>query len=340
MRLGISVGHNVQNVSHFNAIAKLADDRGFSSLSVAETYGSDAVALLASLAHATTRITLATSILPLAARRPAATAMAAMTIDMLSKGRFRLGLGVSGPQVVEGWFGVPFHKPLTATREYVHLVRTIVARSDVVQECGEIYSMPTTQEGSTGLGKPLKSILHPLRPNIDIYLAATGPKNIELAAEIADGWLPLFYSPERTELFEASLSLGARRRALEHSLKRAPTVPLAVGGDITECIDRLRPYYARYFGGMGARGANFHNDLLRRYGHERAAEAVQQHYLDRNYGAANAAIPASLIDELALVGPVDRIAERLIEWFDSGVDEVLLRTTDLEEITRISTIIE
>src|SRR6516164_3835281 len=254
-----------------------AERLGYDSVWTSESYGSDAVTPVAWIAALTTRINVGTRIMQMAGRTPAATAMTAMTLDGLSGGRFRLGLGVSGPQVVEGWHGQPFGRPLRRTREYVAIVRSILRREKPLEHRGEDYQIPYAGSDATGLGKPLKSILHG-RPDLPIYLAAVGPKNVALAAEIADGWLPIFFSPERLGVLRSSLDEGFARAGGGKSLAHfdiAPTVPVVVGDDVEACRATIKPRLALYVGGMGARGRNFYNDLVRRYGYEAAAKSIQ-----------------------------------------------------------------
>jgi F420-dependent oxidoreductase-like protein len=305
-----------------------AERLGFDSIWSSETYGSDALTPLAWWGSQTQRVKLGTTIIQMSARRPTATAMAAMTMDHLSGGRFMLGLGVSGPQVVEGWYGEPFAKPLARTREYVGIVRDVVARRAPVGSDGEHYPLPLNggHAGTTGLGKPLKSILHPLRERIPTFLAAQGPKNIALAAEIGDGWLPLYYSPYHdAELYRPCLQEGfARRGGAPADFEIAPSVPFVVDDDVERAADTLRPMYALYFGGMGARGVNFHQQVVIRMGYGDLAGKIQDLYLDGKKDEAAAAVPTSLIEQLALIGPADKIRHDLEAWRDSPVTTILV----------------
>jgi F420-dependent oxidoreductase-like protein len=302
----------------------------------AEAYGSDAVTVLAYLAARTERIALGSAILQMPARTPAATAMTAMTLDGLSGGRFLLGLGLSGPQVVEGWHGVPYGRPLGRTREYVEIVRKAIAREAPLEHQGDHYQIPYTGQDATGLGKPLKSILHPLRPSIPIYLAAVGPRNIALTAEIADGWLPIFYSPEREDVLGDALDEGLSRAGRDAGeLEVAAAVMVAAGEDTAACRDQLRPFFALYLGGMGARGRNFYNDLACRYGFEAAAGEIQDLYLEGRKDEAAARVPDELIDEVALAGPIPRIVDRLEAWKASRVGTLLLGTHQPEVLSAL-----
>jgi len=302
-----------------------AERLGYGSVWTAEAYGSDAVTPAAWVAARTERIHVGTGIMQIAARTPAMTAMTAMTLDALSNGRFRLGLGVSGPQVVEGWHGQPFGRPLRKTREYVDIVRAVLRREKPVEFKGDYYEVPYTGPGATGLGKPLRSILHG-RADLPIYLAAVGPRNVALAAEIADGWIPVFFSPRRWPMFRgwleegfASAGNGARER-----FDVMPMVPVVMGDDAAACRSAVKPRIALYVGGMGARGRNFYNDIACRYGYEEAARTIQDLYLAGRKEEASAAVPDALVDEVALCGPRERIQDRLAEWTSTGVTTMLV----------------
>jgi len=306
------------------AIAE-ADRLGFDSIWTAEAYGSDVLTPLAWWGAATQNVRLGTAIMQMSARTPAAAAMAAMTMDHLSGGRFVLGLGVSGPQVVEGWYGRPFAKPLARTREYIGIVREIVARGGPVTADGPHYPLPYPD--GTGLGKPLKSTLHPVRERIPIFLGAEGPKNVALAGELCDGWLALFFSPHHQDFYREALAEGFARDGAAHdfdSFEVAATVPLIVHDDVEAAADMLRPMYALYFGGMGARGANFHNDVPRRMGYEDEATKIQDLYLDGKKDEAAAAVPTRLVEDLALIGPEDKVRAELQEWRESIATTLLV----------------
>ena len=297
---------------------------GYDSVWSAEAYGSDAVSPAAWIAARTARLHVGTGIMQMAGRTPAATAMTAMTLDALSGGRFRLGLGVSGPQVVEGWHGLPFGKPLVRTREYVEIVRAILRREKPLEYRGEYYQIPYAGPDATGLGKPLKSILHG-RPDIPIYLAAVGPKNVALAAEIADGWIPVYFSARRMTMFREWLDEGFRRAGKSGAgFDIMPMVGVVVGDDVEACRRPMKAKLALYVGGMGARGRNFYNDLARRYGYEDAARTIQDLYLAGRKAEAEAAVPDALVDEVALCGPRERIRERLVEWRSAGVTTLMV----------------
>jgi len=276
----------------------------------------------------TSQLRLGTAIAQLSARAPTATAMAAMSMDHLSGGRFILGLGVSGPQVVEGWYGRPFAKPLARTREYVGIVRDVLARQGPVTAPGPHYPLPLGEgEGVTGLGKPLKPTLHPLREDLPIFLGAEGPKNIALCGEIADGWLALFFSPHHEGFYREALAEGFARPGARHSFEDfevCATVPLIVHDDVEAAADMLRPMYALYFGGMGAKAANFHRDVPVRMGYETEVAKVQDLYLEGRKDEAAAAIPTRLVEELALIGPPDKIRHDLDAWRESLVTTMLV----------------
>jgi F420-dependent oxidoreductase-like protein len=275
----------------------------------------------------------------MSARQPAAAAMAAMTMDHLSGGRFILGVGVSGPQVVEGWYGRPFEKPLARTREYVKIVRDIVARKDGVTNEGPHYPLP--YPNGTGLGKPLKSTIHPVREDIPIFLGAEGPKNVALAAEICDGWLALFFSPRNQDFYKQALDEGFSREGARRSwddFEVCATVPLIVHDDVEQAADFLRPMYALYFGGMGARGANFHHDVAVRLGYEAEAKKVQDLYLEGKKEEAAAAIPTQLVEDLALIGPEDKIRGELDAWRES-IATTLLVAGDAAQLRRIADLV-
>jgi len=333
MRLGLSLGYWGARPGDALPLVQEAERLGYDSIWTAEAYGSDGLTPLAWIGALTSRIKLGTGILQMPARTPANTAMTAATLDLLSGGRVLLGLGVSGPQVVEGWHGIPYGKPLTRTREYISILRTIWERKEPLDFQGEEYHIPI--QGGTGLGKPLKITIHPLRPRIPIYLAAIGPKNIALAGEIADGWLPIFFAPERESAYLAPLDAGLARRespASPEPFDIAPSVNVVLGDDVQACRDLLKPMLALYIGGMGARGKNFYNDLASRYGYEAAAREIQDLYLDGKKKAAAAAVPDALVDEVALCGPKERIAERLEPWKKSRATTLILGTIQPEAL--------
>jgi F420-dependent oxidoreductase-like protein len=298
--------------------AQLAEQLGFESVWAGEAYGTDAVTPLTWAAACTQTLNVASAIMQIPARTPAATAMTALTLDRLSGGRFRLGLGTSGPQVVEGWHGLAFRKPLATTAEYIDIVRQICAANGKVELDGTVYQLPYRGPGSTGDGKALRSAFKPTR--IPILLAAIGPKNVELATRVGDGLLPMLWNPYRAhDIYPEVIA-----RAALGDFELAPTVPIAVGDDLDACRDQVRPLLTMYIGGMGSRTTNFYNLLIRRYGYEETAETVQSLFLAGERDAAAAAVPSALIDELALVGPPGHIAEQLAAWRTSGVTTLIL----------------
>ncbi|GAA4409777.1 LLM class F420-dependent oxidoreductase [Actinokineospora soli] len=316
MRLGLNMGYwGAGNDAANLALAREADRLGYSVAWVAEAYGSDAPSVLAWVAAQTERIDVGSAILQIPARRPTMAAMTAATLDTLSGGRFRLGLGVSGPQVSEGWYGVKFDKPLGRTREYVEIVRSALRRERVSYD-GQHFTLPLPG----GPGKPLKLTVHPVREEIPIYLASIGPKNLELTGEIADGWLAIFYSPEHGR--ESLERIAAGRAKVGKSLDGfdvVPTVPLVVQDDWEAAADTVRPYAALYVGGMGSREQNFYNNLACRMGFEAEAARVQDLYLAKDYAGAAAAVPVGFVDQTSLLGPKERIAEKMQALAESGV---------------------
>ena len=326
LRLGLNVGYWAGGPPPGAAESVVEAERlGFDSMWTAEAYGSDALIPLTWWGAATERLKLGTAIVQISARTPAATAMAAMTLDHLSGGRLLLGLGVSGPQVVEGWYGQSFEKPLARMREYIGVLRDIWARQGPVTNDGPHYPLPLP--GGTGLGKPLKSSIRPLREDIPIYLAAEGPKNIALAGELCDGWLALFYSPHHDSFYRQALEEGFARpgaRRTSEDFEVAATVPLIVTDDVEAAADALRPMYALYFGGMGARGTNFHANVAIRMGYEAEVEQIQELYLSGKKNEAAAAVPTRLLEQLTLIGPKEKIRDELEAWRESIVTTLLI----------------
>ncbi len=326
MKLGLQIGY--WGAAPPEGVAEQiteAEQLGFDSVWTAEAYGSDALTPLAWWGAATSKVKLGTSIVQLSARTPAATAMAAITLDHLSGGRFILGLGASGPQVVEGWYGQPYPKPLARTREYVEIIRRILERKQPVEFAGDHYTMPFA--GGTGLGKPLKSIVHPLRADLPIYLASEGPKNVALTAEIADGWLAIFYAPRVDGFYRAALDEGFARpgaRRAPEEFEVACTVPVVVSDDLEGAADLFRPFLALYIGGMGARDQNFHTEVFARMGYEGVARKVQDLYLDGRKDEAAAAVPMELINDVALIGPPGKIRDDLARWRESIATTLLI----------------
>jgi F420-dependent oxidoreductase-like protein len=305
---------------------KAAEDLGFDSVWTAEAWGSDVFSPLAYLAGHTSRIKLGTSVVQISARTPTATAMHALTLDHLSGGRLMLGLGVSGPQVVEGWYGQPYAKPLARTREYVEIVRRVLAREEPLEFHGEHYQHPYTGPGSVGLGKPLKAITHPLRREIPILLGAEGPKNVAMTAEIADGWIPLYYSPFRQEVYAEQLA-GAK-----DDFEVVALANINVTDDVEAALAPVKMMLAFYIGGMGAKGQNFHTKLLARMGFEEEAFAIQDLFFEGRRDEAVALVPDEFADEISLVGPPGRIRERLEVWRDSPVTTVTMYPSSPDQL--------
>jgi F420-dependent oxidoreductase-like protein len=326
MKLGLHVGYWGAGPPGGAQESILEAERlGFDSVWTAEAYGSDAVSPLAWWGSRTSSIKLGTNLIQLSARTPTATAMAAMTLDHLSGGRFVLGLGVSGPQVVEGWYGQPFPKPLARTREYVSIVRQVLAREAPVTFQGEHYPLP--YPGGLGLGKPLKPTVHPLRADVPIYLGAEGPKNVALAAEIADGWFPMFFSPREQSPYQKSLDEGFGRPGARHTpdtFEVAATVPVIIHDDVEQAADMMRPVLALYVGGMGARDMNFHFDVFARMGYEAEATRIQELYLAGKKDEAAAAVPTAMVEDVYLVGPKEKIRDDLEAWRESMVTTMIL----------------
>jgi F420-dependent oxidoreductase-like protein len=327
VKLGTTVGYWSAGPPHGAAeLFRLVDDLGFDSVWTAEAYGSDALTPLAWWGASTSRVRLGTGIAQLSARPPTSLAMAAMTLDHLSGGRVIVGVGASNPQVVEGWYGQPYPRPLERTREYIDVMRKVIARGGPVTYEGKHYQLPFP--GGTGLGKPLKSTLHPARTDLPIFLAAEGPKNVALAAEIADGWLPMFFSPKANDFYADALAQGfavpgARHAPATFEVAGGP-LAVVVDDDVDRAADALRPTLALYIGGMGARGVNFHHDVFVRLGYADVAAAVQDRYLAGDKAGAAAAIPTALVEDVALVGPLAKIRDELPVWKDTVLTTMIL----------------
>jgi len=320
MRLGLFQGYSGPKFSIDIDTVLEAENLGYDSVWTSEAYGSDAVTPAAWILARTTRINVGTGIIQMPARTPACAAMTALTLQALSGGRFILGIGPSGPQVIEGWHGVAYGRPLTRTREYVSIIRQIFAREAPVTHDGYHYQLPYTGTGASGLGKPLKSILHG-DPSLKIFTAAVAPAGIRTSAEIADGMFPIFMAPERFDVFQDDLEAGFAAAPAGKGLDNfeiAPIVPLAMGDDLEACRQPVRRHLALYIGGMGAPGKNFYNDYAKRLGYEEAAVKIQQLYLTGKKAEAEAEVPAELIDAIGLVGPKARIKERLAVWKDAA----------------------
>ncbi len=325
------IGHWVGEPFDAVALAREAESLGYRSIWASEAWSSDVVTVLTWIAAHTERIDVGAGVFQIPARTPAMTAMTAATLDHLSNGRFRLGLGTTGPGVSEGWHGAAFSDPIGRTREYVALVRTMLRRDEPVRFEGAHYRLPA--DGGTGSGLALKLGVRPLRHDVPIYLGAMGDRNVALAAETADGWMPLLFSPERADVFAPALEEGfARRGGRPQAFDVAPMVWVAIGEDVDACRNVVRPEVALYVGGMGPVNRNFYNRLVARMGFDEAAARIAEAYLDGRKAEAAAAVPDELVDEVALVGPVERVRERLSAWRGAGVTTIVVRTTDIEQL--------
>lgn len=320
MKLGFLMGYSGKQIHIPMDLIKHAESLGYDSVWTAEAYGSDAVTTATWVLAQTETIRVGTAIMQMPARSPAMTAMTTMSLAQMSGNRFICGLGASGPQVVEGWHGVPYGKPITRTREYIEIMRKIMAREGGVEYDGKIYQMPNKGEGTTGLGKPLKSILE-ANTDIPIYTASITPAGLKCAAEVADGVFPVWMDPAKYSVFADDFNAGFEKAGNGKGLKDfdvAPFVSVAMNDDLEAAFDSLRPWLALYIGGMGAKGRNFYNDYATRLGYGDAAEKIQDLYLSGQKQEAEAQVPNELLDEVALVGPADRIRERLSRWKDAG----------------------
>lgn len=326
MRLGLTFGYWGRGPAPgFVALAQEAERLGFDSVWTAESWGSDAFTPLTWIAAHTSRISLGTAITQMSARTPTATAMHALTLDHLSEGRMMLGLGLSGPQVVEGWYGRPFPgSPLAFTREYVDVIRQVLRRHDPVLLDGRYVQHPYRGPDGTGLGKPLKPITHPLRADLPIFIGAQGPRNIHLATQIADGWLSLYWSPYNTDVYADAL------RDKPKDFRIAAMVQIVVNADLQQAMSAIKERLAFYVGGMGAKDRNFHADAMRRFGYGEQVERIQELFLAGRREEAVAAVPSAYVDEIALVGPAGRIRERFEAWAaDDRVTDMIVGAQDL-----------
>ena len=334
MKLGLQLGYwQAHPTPGFVELAQEVERLGYDSVWTAEAWGSDCFSPLCWIGAHTSRIKLGTSVCQLSARTPAATAMHAMTIDHLSGGRMILGLGVSGPQVVEGWYGMPFAKPLARTREYVSILRKIWKREEPVTNEGPHYPLPYHGPNAWGLGKPLRSITHPLRPDIPIFLGAEGPKNVAMATEICDGWLPLYYSPFRPQVYAESLA------GMKPGFEIAQFLTVNVTADIEAGLNPVKAMLGFYIGGMGAKKRNFHKELMGRMGFADEAERIQELFMAGDRWGAVAAVPSQFADEISLVGPIERIKERLAEWKKTPVTTLLLANRDVETLRTMAELV-
>ncbi|TVS08325.1 MAG: LLM class F420-dependent oxidoreductase [Gammaproteobacteria bacterium] len=334
LKLGLQLGYwGAKPPKGAVAMAQAAEKLGYDSVWTAEAYGSDAITPLTWIGAHTSKIRLGTGVCQLSARSPTAMAMAAMTLDHLSGGRMILGLGVSGPQVVEGWYGAPFSKPLARTREYVSIIRQVLAREEPVSNDGPHYPLPYNGEGSWGLGKPLKSITHPLRPDLPIFMGAEGPKNVAQTAEIGDGWLPLYYSPYRNEVYADSL------KHAKPGFEICQGVVVNITDDIEQGLLPVKGMLALYVGGMGAKDRNFHKELVSRFGFEAETDKIQELYLAGKKEEAMMAVPDQLADEIALVGPKERIRDRLQAWRETPITSLLVSARSEAELDTLAELV-
>jgi F420-dependent oxidoreductase-like protein len=331
LKLGVQFGYwGALPPPDLIGIAQEAERLGYDSFFTAEAWGSDAFTPLAWVGAHTSKIRLGTSIAQLSARTPAATAMAALTLDHLSKGRMILGLGVSGPQVVEGWYGQPFSKPMARTREYVSIVRQVLRREAPVTNDGPHYPLPYTGPGAWGLGKSLKPITHPLRADLPIFIGAEGPKNVELTAEIADGWFPLYYSPYRPEVYADAI------KNAKPGFEIAQMIIVSESDDVASALLPVKAMLGFYIGGMGAKKRNFHKELMSRMGFEAEATRIQELFMEGKRDEAIAAVPDQFADEISLVGPKERIRDRLQAWRDTPITSLLVAPLDRATLAAVA----
>ncbi len=334
LKLGVQLGYwGAQPPKGFVELTVEAERLGYDCVFTAESWGSDAFTPLAWIGAHTSKIRLATAVVQLSARTPTATAMHALTLDHLTNGRVILGLGVSGPQVVEGWYGQPFAKPVARTREYIDIIKQVLRREAPVTSAGPHYPLPYTGEGAWGMGKALKPITHPLRADVPIFLGAEGPKNVALAAELCDGWLPLYYSPYRQEVYADSL------RAMKPGFEIAASASIRVTDDVPAALDAMKPGLGFYIGGMGSKKRNFHKELMARMGFEAEAEKIQELFLAGDRASAIAAVPEKFVDEISLVGPVERIRDRLAAWRETPVTTLVVGGQSKENLRQIAELV-
>lgn len=343
MKLGLQLGYwGAKPPTDHAELVATAEAEGFDTVFTAEAWGSDAYTPLAWWGRETTRMRLGTSVLQLSARTPTALAMAALTLDHLSGGRHIVGLGVSGPQVVEGWYGAKFPKPLARTREYIDILRQVWAREAPVRSDGPHYPLPLTGEGTTGLGKNLKPITHPLRADIPVMLGAEGPKNVTLAAEIADGWLPIFYSPRIAGMYNEWLDEGFARpgaRRTRETFEICATAQVVVTDDRPAIMELMKPHLALYMGGMGAEDTNFHADVYRRMGYAEVVDDVTKLFRTDRKDEAAKVIPDELVDDSAIVGNLDYVKEQIVAWEAAGVTMMVVGARSSEQIKDLAALV-
>ncbi|RUP31805.1 MAG: LLM class F420-dependent oxidoreductase [Mycolicibacterium sp.] len=343
MKLGLQLGYwGAKPPTDHATLVAAAEEAGFDTVFTAEAWGSDAYTPLAWWGRETTRMRLGTSVIQMSARTPTACAMAALTLDHLSGGRHILGLGVSGPQVVEGWYGQKFPKPLARTREYIDILRKVWAREAPVTSAGPHYPLPLSGEGTTGLGKPLKPITHPLRADIPVMLGAEGPKNVALAAEIADGWLPIFYSPRISGMYNEWLDEGFARagaRRTRETFEICATAQIIVTDDRPMVMEMMKPHLALYMGGMGSEDTNFHAEVYRRMGYSEVVDDVTKLFRSDRKDEAAKVIPDELVDDSAIVGDLDYVKEQIKAWEASGVTMMVVGAKSVEQINQLAELV-
>ncbi|MEZ0051167.1 F420-dependent oxidoreductase-like protein [Mycobacterium sp. MAA66] len=343
MKLGLQLGYwGAKPPTDHAVLVAAAEEAGFDTVFTAEAWGSDAYTPLAWWGRETTRMRLGTSVIQMSARTPTACAMAALTLDHLSGGRHILGLGVSGPQVVEGWYGQKFPKPLARTREYIDILRQVWAREAPVTSAGPHYPLPVTGAGTTGLGKPLKPITHPLRADIPVMLGAEGPKNVALAAEIADGWLPIFYSPRISGMYNEWLDEGFARAGAHRtreSFEICATAQIVVTDDRPMVMEMMKPHLALYMGGMGSEDTNFHAEVYRRMGYAEVVDDVTKLFRSDRKDEAAKVIPDELVDDSAIVGNLDYVKEQIKAWEASGVTMMVVGAKSVEQINQLAALV-
>ena len=343
MKLGLQLGYwGAQPPENHAELVAAAEAAGFDTVFTAEAWGSDAYTPLAWWGSSTQRLRLGTSVVQLSARTPTACAMAALTLDHLSGGRHILGLGVSGPQVVEGWYGQSFPKPLARTREYIDIIRQVWAREAPVTSAGPHYPLPLTGERATGLGKPLKPITHPLRADIPIMLGAEGPKNVALAAEICDGWLPIFYTPRMAGTYNEWLDEGFARpgaRRSREDFEICATANIVITDDRAAAFAAMKPYIALYMGGMGAEDTNFHADVYRRMGYAEVVDDVTKLFRSNQKDKAATIIPDEVVDDAAIVGDLDYVRKQIKVWEAAGVTMMVVSGRNTEQINELAGLI-
>ena len=346
MKLGLQLGYwGAQPPTGTAELVAAAEDAGWDAIFTAEAWGSDAFTPLAWWGRETSRVRLGTSIVQMSGRTPASIAMHALTLDHLSGGRVILGMGVSGPQVVEGWYGVPFDKPLARTREVVSIIRQVMAREAPVTNDGPHHPLPYNGPSAVGLGKPLKPIVHPLRADLPIWLGAEGPKNVAQTAEIADGWIPIFYTPKSAGMYQPWLDEGFARpgaRRTRADFEIAATCHLQVTTSEAErqaAIEAIKPVIALYMGGMGAKEQNFHKSVFERMGYGAITDRVQELFLAQKRDEATALIPDELIDDMHIIGEASYVKERVAQWRETGVTTLLLSCRSAEEVRQVAEVL-